>query len=234
MDGAKTFASGAGHVPRPIVPGALPDGGWQMCVVPMEQARTALDSSWWQPLGMGASVSYKVDFSGTLLEPDDLLGAPGDYFRQPWFGGGAIRFAAVQLGGAQALLDATVAYLRELDRTADPHQRARVGGCAIAVASGDQWLRAAADHVDLSPDPGRDDADAGVEAQLAWANMTRLAIERVCLDVMERVERSVGARGLLRPWPFERVLRDLTLYLRQPAPDAALDQVGRQLLEPEA
>ena len=108
--------------------------------------------------------------------------------------------------------------------------RARVGKCAIAVASGDQWLRAAAEHVDLCPDARRRD-DATVEAQLAWANMTRLAIERVCLDVMERVERSVGARGLLRPWPFERVLRDLTLYLRQPAPDAALDQVGRQLLE---
>jgi alkylation response protein AidB-like acyl-CoA dehydrogenase len=234
MDGAKTFASGAGHVPRPIVPGTLPDGGWQMCVVPMERARTALDPTWWQPLGMGASVSYKVDFSGTVLEPDDLLGAPGDYFRQPWFGGGAIRFAAAQLGGAQALLDATVAYLRALDRTADPHQRARVGECAIAMASGEQWLRAAAGHVDLSPNILRRDDAASVETQLAWANMTRLAIERVCLDVMERVERSVGARGLLRPWPFEHVLRDLTLYLRQPAPDAALDQVGRQLLEPEA
>ena len=233
LDGSKTFASGAGRLQRPIVPGALPDGGWQMCVVPMERAQTSIDPSWWQPLGMGASTSYKVDFSGTLLEPEELLGAPGDYFRQPWFAGGAIRFAAAQLGGAQALLDATVAYLRDLGRTADPHQRARVGECAMAVASGDQWLRAAAECVDLSPDASRtrDSDDSDIERQLAWANMTRLAIERICLDVMERVARSVGARGLLRPLPFERLLRDLTLYLRQPAPDAALDQVGRVTLE---
>ena len=31
-------------------------------------------------------------------------------------------------------------------------------------------------------------------------------------------------------WPVERRLRDLTTYLRQPAPDAALAAVGRRLL----
>jgi alkylation response protein AidB-like acyl-CoA dehydrogenase len=231
LAGAKTFASGAGHVERPIVPGALPDGGWQMTIIPMDEVTVEIDPSWWQPIGMRASASYRVDFTGVKVEAADLLGGPGDYHRQPWFSAGAVRFAAVQLGGAEALLDALRDYLRDLDRTGDPFQRARAGQAAIAVESGNLWLRGAARHVDLSPDPDRSDDPA---PQIAYANMTRVAIEHACQTVMRLVEESVGARGLLRPHPVERIVRDLTLYLRQPAPDAALAGVGEHLLEAEA
>jgi alkylation response protein AidB-like acyl-CoA dehydrogenase len=101
---------------------------------------------------------------------------------------------------------------------------------AIAVEGGNLWLHGAARVVDLGSD-ATSDALAGV---LAYANMTRLAIERVCLGVLQLAERSVGARGLLRPHPVERIVRDLTLYLRQPAPDAALNQVGQHVLESDA
>jgi alkylation response protein AidB-like acyl-CoA dehydrogenase len=228
LDGAKTFASGAGHVQRPVVPGALPNGGWQMVVVPMDGVAVEIDPAWWQPIGMRASASYRVDFSGVEIDASDLLGQPGDYHRRPWFAGGAIRFAAVQLGGAEALLDALRDYLRSLGRTGDPYQRARAGQVAIAVETGNRWLAGAAHQVDLTPDPTRSD---DTTAAIAYANMTRTAIEQVCLDVMRLVEHSVGARGLLRPHPVERIVRDLTLYLRQPAPDAALADAGAFTLE---
>jgi hypothetical protein len=64
--------------------------------------------------------------------------------------------------------------------------------------------------------------------------MARTAIEQICLDTIQLVERSVGARGLLKPHPIERVVRDLTLYLRQPVPDAALTDAGRYALESES
>jgi hypothetical protein len=60
--------------------------------------------------------------------------------------------------------------------------------------------------------------------------MARTAIERACLDIVELVERSVGVRGMLAPHPIERLVRDLTIYLRQPAPDAALTDAGRYAL----
>ncbi|HEX5164585.1 MAG TPA: acyl-CoA dehydrogenase family protein [Thermomicrobiales bacterium] len=228
LAGAKTFASGAGHVQRPIVPGALPDGGWQMVVVPIERVAVEIDPDWWQPIGMRASASYRVDFSGVEVNASDLIGRPGDYHRQPWFAGGAIRFAAVQLGGAAALLDAMRDYLRGLDRTGDPYQRARAGQAAIAIETGNRWLAGAARQVDLTLDASRSN---DTTAAIAYANMTRSAIERVCLEVMRLVEHSVGARGLLRPHPVERIVRDLTLYLRQPAPDAALAEAGAFALE---
>jgi alkylation response protein AidB-like acyl-CoA dehydrogenase len=229
LSGAKTFASGAGIVARAIVPGRLPDGGWQMTLVPMDRIVTRIDPSWWRPFGMNGSASFKVDFSGVEIGQDDLLGAPGDYQRQPWLSAGAIRFAAVQVGGAEALFDVARAELRTLGRDGDPHQRARFGQMAVAVEGGRLWLRGAAPYLDRAFAAACDGAldDRIGEQVVAYVNMARTAIERACLDVIELAERSIGVRGMLAPHPIERLVRDLTIYLRQPAPDAALTDAGR-------
>ena len=65
---------------------------------------------------------------------------------------------------------------------------------------------------------------------LAYANMMRSAIEKICVETMNLCQKSVGARGLNKPFHFERIIRDLTIYLRQPAPDAALADAGRYVL----
>lgn len=232
LSGAKTFTSGAGHVARALITGALSDGegaavGWQMCLVPMDEVHPSIDPSFWRPLGMRASASYRVDFDGVALREDDLIGAPGDYYRQPLFSGGAMRFAAVQLGGAQALFDHLRAFLRDLSRTDDPYQRLRVGEVACLVESGALWLEGGARVADAwLASPGEEESTHFV----AYANLMRSAIEKICLETMTLVERSVGARGLLRPLPFERIHRDLTLYLRQPAVDAALAGGGVYVL----
>ncbi len=223
LSGSKTFGSGAGHLTRPLLTAALPDGGWQMLVLPADTQVPEYDARFWRPLGMRASASFRVDFTGLEIGPDDLLGEPGDYYRQPGFSGGAIRFAAVQLGGAEAIFDETRRFLRALNRTDDPYQRQRLGQLSILVASGQHWLQAAAE---LAARPGPD-----AETLVAHANLVRSAIEDICLRVLPLAERCVGARGLLRPEPFERLHRDLTHYLRQPAPDAALADAGRYALD---
>jgi alkylation response protein AidB-like acyl-CoA dehydrogenase len=233
LEGSKTFASGCGFVERPFVNGALPDGSWQMCIVPMDEVKTIVDPNWWQPSGMRASASYKVDFTGVELAPLYVIGNPGDYFRQPWLTGGVVRFAAVQLGGAEALFNLTREYLQSLNRTHDPYQEERLGKMAIAIESGHLWLRGAATLVDeYAPVFGGYAAEVHPQASkiVAYANMVRTAIEQICMDVMQLCERCVGTRGLLPPNPIERVIRDLTLYLRQPAFDAAIANVGQYAL----
>jgi len=69
---------------------------------------------------------------------------------------------------------------------------------------------------------------------VAHANMMRTAIESHALRVMQLAVRSVGARGLLAPEPFERLHRDLTHYLRQAGPDAALSAAGAYVLTRKA
>ncbi len=234
LAGSKTFASGLGHVARAIVTAAVDCGetrGPQMLVLALDEQPAREDRSFWKPLGMRASASFRAGFDGRRVARDALLGAVGDYYRQPAFGGGAIRFAAVQLGGAEAIFDETRRFLRELGRTSDPFQRARVGEMAWRIESGRLWLPAAgvqaaaalSGAVEIDPDSS--------QRTLAYANMMRSAIEDVCLRVIALAERSVGARGLLRPEPFERMHRDLAHYLRQPAPDAALVEAGRHAMD---
>lgn len=227
MRGSKTFCSGAGNVTRPIVTGEIESGGWQMAVVPTENARMEIDRGWWQPLGMRSSASFAVDFGGTRLGNADLLGAPGDYYLQPAFSGGAIRFCAVQLGGAAALFEQTRDFLREVGRANDAFQQARLGQMAMKIQSGWQWFgNAGALWDDLAATPRV--ADENQSAQMvAFAAMMRLATEEICNEVMLLCEKSIGARGLMRNLPFERITRDLTIYLKQPHLDEIPGRVGR-------
>lgn len=217
LHGAKVFCSGAGDV-TPLATAWTPDGHRQLCIVSPGTPGVSVDLSGWTPLGMAASTSGRVAFDGVAGE---LLGAPDDYQREPWFHGGAIRFAAVQLGGAEALLAIAVRHLRAAKRTDDPHQISRMGSIAVAVESGRAWLERAGSV----SDSGIGDAD-----KVVHADMTRTAIERICLDTMELATRSIGVAGMMSPHRLERVVRDLATYLRQPAPDATLAEVGRWAL----
>jgi alkylation response protein AidB-like acyl-CoA dehydrogenase len=234
LEGCKTFATGCGYVDRPFVNAAFPNGDWQMCIVSMDEVDTVSDPSWWQTAGMRATASYKVDFTGVVLDERALIGQPGDYYRQPWLTAGVARFAAVQLGGAEALFNSTRQFLKGLDRTKDPYQEERLGKMAIALESGHLWLKGAAKQLkQYAPTFGGDPAVVHPKsaALVAYANMMRTAIEQICMDTIQLSERSVGTRGLMPPHPLERIIRDLTLYLRQPAYDAALATVGRYALQ---
>ena len=232
LAGSKTFASGLGHASRAIVTAARDDGGEpgvQMLVVETDRYRPREERAFWRPLGMRATASFRADFTGLRLRGDALLGSSGDYFREPAFSGGAIRFAAVQQGGAEAVFDETRRFLRALGRTDDASQQARLGEMAWRIEAARLWLDGAAAHAAAAMASGSVD-EAAAKRAVAYAHLMRSAIEEGCLRVLALAERSVGARGLLRPEPFERLHRDLTHYLRQPAPDAALVAAGRHVL----
>jgi alkylation response protein AidB-like acyl-CoA dehydrogenase len=229
--GRKTFASGAGRVARAIISVGWPDGSMQLAVVPMDRVSTAIDRSFWRPYGMEASDSFAVDFAGVRLDRDDLLGSAGDYERSPWFTAGASRFVAVQTGGIEQLAADFGAFLRRREQHDDPIQLTRLGECVVAARTALLWTNTCAEawlRYDAAP-------GESTEAELlVTVDAARSAVERSALDVAERVERGVGARGLLESEPFARRLRDLRMYLRQPAIDATLLRVARASLTPRA
>ena len=218
LDGSKLYASGAGHIDRPLVTAQRADGDWQMVLTEAGGSSIGIDRSLWRPLGMRASASFQVRFDAHPVAYEALVGGPGDYYREPGFSAGAVRFAAAQLGGVEAVLDETRRFLRSIGRTDDPYQRIRLGEMAMGVEAGNLWFDGAARHVDNVP----------------YAHLMRSAIEQIGLRVMQLAERCVGARGLLRPSPLERLHRDLTHYLRQPAADAVLAAAGAHVLASDA
>lgn len=224
IEGSKTFCSGAGEVDQMIITGYLLSGtqnlGWQMVVVPLEKVEVKrIDASFWNPMGMTASASYKVDYTGIRLRKSDLLGQPGDYHQQPAFSGGAVRFAAVHLGGAEALFEHTRRQLQQRDRVDHAYQLHRLGQLAIAVEGGNQWLSGAAGNALY--------AYNSTEQVMEYANMVRTAITGLCQEAIQLTLASVGVQGCMKPNPVERIVRDLQTYLCQPNPDGALASVGQ-------
>lgn len=205
--GAKTFASGAGGIDHAIVTVQPVTGHRRLAVVVANEAARA-DLSGWTVRGMRASISGRYDVGGA---PTMLLGEPGDYDRDPRFTAGAWRFTAVQLGGVEALLATLHAALSETAR-ADPLVRAGIGQAIVATRSAGLWVRQAAQLA------AREDADA-----IACARMTRGVLERAGLDVMEQAARLLGTRSAFTGQRADKIIRDLSLYLRQAGPDHARD-----------
>ena len=126
LEGSKVYASGAGHVQRPLITARTSDGSVRM-VVPELAAGERADLSGWIAHGMRASATGTLDFSGLEVGSAEIIGEPGDYLRQPIFSAGAWRFAAVHLGGIERLLDELRGHLVSTRRNEDPYQLARVG-----------------------------------------------------------------------------------------------------------
>jgi hypothetical protein len=100
----------------------------------------------------------------------------------------------------------------------------RLGECVVAADTAAHWVRACAQAWSAWD---RDPSAEHERTLQTTVDAARFATERAALDVLERVERAVGARGLLSPEPFAALVRDLRMYLRQPAPDLAIARVGR-------
>ena len=231
LTGRKTFASGAGRVSRALITVAWPDGSSQLALVPMDQVRTVIDQSFWHPFGMQDSDSFAVDFNGVHLERSALIGAPGEYEQSPWFTAGAARFVAVQTGGVEQLVTDFSAFLRRREQHDDAIQLTRLGECVVAARTARLWTNACIEAWIAYDEKGTVEDELPL---LVTVDAARSAVERAALDVCERIERGVGARGLLDTEPFARRIRDMRMYLRQPAIDATLLRVARASLTPRA
>ena len=220
FEGSKSFASGIDGLSHAIVT-VSGESGRQMYVVPTDGL--GVDRSWWRPVGMRASGSHVADFTGLGVEADWALGGADDYIRQPWFSAGAIRFLAVQVGGMHAIFDTATRHLTGTGRAGNPYQAHRLARMGVAVETGYLWLErvaAAWSEAAVGEDP------AAERYLMAAANAARVAVEEAALRVLEEAERAIGAAGMIAPHPFERLMRDLRTYLRQPNPDGAAAAFG--------
>ena len=218
LQGAKSFASGAGGIGYAIVTVQPELGDRRLAIVAADDpART--DAGGWRVRGMRASMSGVYDLTGYPIDGDALLGQPGDYDREPRFTSGAWRFTAVQLGGIEALLAETRAAMASAAR-ADPLARAAFGHAVVATRTAGLWVREAATRA------AREDADAA-----AFARMTRGVVERAGLDVMEHAARLIGTRSSFEGQRVDKIIRDLGLYLRQAGPDQVRDAAVRDWID---
>ncbi len=221
LSGSKGPCSGAGHVTRALVTVRMADSD-HLALIKL-QGNEAV-----QPMlsilhGMRSCANGTVKFDGIALSTLAFIGGPGDYLREPSLSTGAWRTSAVTLGGLDALVNATRAQLNKRQRGDHLQQQDRFGRILIAQETARLWCWQAACYGENSAVSGPD--------RVAYVNLARIAIEAACLEAMQLVQRSLGLGAFLRPNPVERLLRDLAVYLRQPAPDAVLAEAAQHGLQ---
>lgn len=218
LAGGKIVCSGAGHVTRPLVTARRPGETEQMLLLRLAPGEHVVPGSATRLHGVRAAVTASMNLDGLAAEPGSLIGAPGDYLRQPEFSAGAWRGSAVALGGLDSLVALAAEQLVARKRAEAPLQLARLGEALIAAGTARLWTTRGSEAAEL----GLLDADEVA----ATVNLGRIAVESAALDAMRLVTRSLGLAGLVAPNPVERVLRDLATYLRQPAPDETLAEAA--------
>lgn len=191
-----------------------------MVACDLSHPSVVVDDSWWDPIGMRATVSHLIRFNGTFLPDSDVIGPPGAYLRNGWQTAFIPHYAASFLGAAEAAYEYAIEYVMRQSKVTDPYVQQRVGSMAVNVESAYLWLR----HVARLWDSGHRD-----EARLTGSR-ARHVVEHLALETVDHCVRACGARSLIRPSPVERILRDLTFYVRHDNDDHVLATIGRALL----
>ncbi|MFS0736011.1 acyl-CoA dehydrogenase [Sphingomonas sp. 1P06PA] len=210
--GGKSFASGAGILDHAIASADTPDGN-RLVLVDLALSQPIIDRGWWSVVGMQRSQTHIVRWEGAAPASLRLIGLPGDYAREPFFSGGALRFVACHAGGIAGLFDHVRDHLNRTGRAQDPHQSGRLADLAI-----DAMVAAAA---------VRDAAGTwGTPVHIEHVAAARIAVAGCAERAILLAQQAVGVSGLFTAHPLSAALTDLMVYLRQPMPDAQRMRVG--------
>lgn len=231
VNGSKAFCTSAGGADWAILlVNAEGPGGARHATSPAESLllmccdlsdpTISFDRSWWDPVGMRATVSLQVRFDGTFIPDENLIGDPGQYLKEGWQTCFAPHYAASFLGAAEAALDYSLDYVRGQNKGADPYVQHHIGKMTIGVETSHLWLR----HVAHLWETCRYD-----EAQIAGSR-ARYVGEHVAEETMQHAMRACGARSLNRPSALERTFRDVSMYIRHDNDDQVLATIGRSSL----
>lgn len=231
LSGSKVFATSAGGARRAILlvhrdgPGGArhataPAEGLLLLACDLADPTVSIDGSWWDPIGMRATVSHLVRFDGTFIPDGDVIGEPGEYLTGGWQTRFIPHYAASFLGAAEGAWEHTRDYLVAQGKVDDPYVQHRVARMAVAVETGHLWLR----HVAELWDRGDEE-----EAQTAGSR-ARWLIEQLATETVAHAVHACGARSLVRPSPLERIYRDLSLYVRHDDDDRILATIGKDRL----
>jgi len=232
VDGVKHFCTMARGASRYMVWCAL-EGSTDMgkallqVLVPADAPGITTDGKW-NTLGMRATFSPSVTFSGVRVPKDAALGDPGTALRVGVVESFALGYAAVYVGIAEGALAFAIDYARQrivrpenVPVAHDPTVQRHVGELAAQLDAARLVLADAAERWEA----------ADVQERGVLGNKAKYVATEIGLAVTSRVIQVVGGRGAYKEFPAERAFRDMrTSTLMPPTVDRMLEGIGKNAL----
>ncbi|MCW3477116.1 acyl-CoA dehydrogenase family protein [Limobrevibacterium gyesilva] len=159
-------------------------------------------------LGWNSQPTSLVTFADCLVPVANRLGDEGEGFRFAMMGldGGRINIAACSLGGAQACLDAALAYVKE--RRAFGRKLADFQALQFKLAD----MATELDAARLMVHRAAASLDAGALDAIKHCAMAKRYATDVCFRICDEALQLHGGYGYIKDYQIERYLRDLRVH----------------------
>ena len=210
LNGQKLFISGAGASGVYIVmarTGGEGANGVSSLIVPGDAAGLSFGATE-RKMGWNAQPTRAVTFDDVRVPLANQLGAEGEGFKIAMAGldGGRLNIAACSLGGAQAALEKSLAYMHErraFGKRLDEFQalQFRLADMATELEASRSFLWRAAAALD------RKEANATVLCAMAKRFVTD-----ACFEVANQALQLHGGYGYLTEFGIEKIVRDLRVH----------------------
>ncbi|MGC2591215.1 MAG: acyl-CoA dehydrogenase family protein [Xanthobacteraceae bacterium] len=210
LNGQKQFISGAGAGDLYVVmarSGGEGASGISAFIVPGDTAGISFGANE-RKMGWNAQPTRAVIFQDVRVPAGNRLGEEGFGFKIAMTGldGGRLNIAACSLGGAQAALEKTLAYMKErkaFGKRLDEFQglQFRLADMATALEASRALLWRAAAALD------RRDANA-----MQLSAMAKRFVTDSCFDVANQALQLHGGYGYLSEYGIEKIVRDLRVH----------------------
>ena len=210
LNGTKAFISGGGYSDAYVVMcrtgGEGPKG---ISTLVVENGSDGLSFGGLEDkMGWRAQPTRQVQFDDCRVPHENLVGTEGDGFKYAMIGldGGRLNISACSLGGAQAALDQTLAYMGErqaFGKTIDQFQalQFRLADLEIELQAARTFLRQAAWKLDQkAPDATK------------FCAMAKKFVTEAGSHVADQCLQLHGGYGYLADYGIEKIVRDLRVH----------------------
>ncbi len=210
LNGTKAFISGGGYSDVYVTMVRTgEDGPKGISTVIVEDGTKGLSfGALEDKMGWRAQPTAQVQFDDCVVPAGNLIGEEGKGFVYAMAGldGGRLNIAASALGGAQAALDATLAYMGErkaFGKSLDQFQalQFRLAELEVKLQSARVFLRQAAWKLDhKAPDATK------------FCAMAKMLVTDNAFDVANQCLQLHGGYGYLADYGVEKIVRDLRVH----------------------
>lgn len=210
LSGSKAFISGAGYSDGYIVMARTGEDGPKgiSALVVMDGTAGLSFGGLEDKMGWRSQPTRQVQFDDCRVGAGALLGEEGQGFRYAMAGldGGRLNIAACSLGGAQAALDATLAYMSErraFGQTLDQFQalQFRLAEMEIELQAARVFLRQAAWKL-----------DQGAPDATKYCAMAKKFVTEAGSRIADQCLQLHGGYGYLADYGIEKLVRDLRVH----------------------